>query len=443
MSFLLALMLSSTASAEGWQDTNVAEWADSDWQAAAAEWPGQVDVSMAELQELEVEVEALLLELDAVLLMEALPEAEWVARARDLLERMEAHEDARFGWGYGTQVIGDDKALEHIDADAHARVREAQATQEALEALYYGLDVRLAHGWLRYLVAAQDTEASTLGERVGAAGDLLGAIGGGFDYEPGYYWDDQAVLLGIQHVNGNAAWVSAAELCLEQCTDAQAIAASEELIAIGNDPLQNGGVEVYMGDENLSMAGINDDPDKGPLVSFSGVTGVRRLMEPSANQFTVAGDVRIGRKRLGGWVGGAYARGLQGGSSGFAVQGGATLDVLRKPKLMVWVNPGLSYDGFGNVDSPEYFQERDLGVIAPLYVALPVGRVSLMWVTQPRWTFGEERINSELSLFNELQMGPRVDLHVLGDLSLSFQGQRYWVPGDTVNVLSVGLASKG
>lgn len=443
MSLLLALMLSPTASAEGWQDTNVGDWAESDWQAAAAEWPGQVDVSMAELQELEVEIEALLLELDAVLLMEALPEADWVERARDLLERMEAHDEARFGWGYGTQVIGDDKALEHIDADAHARVRQAQATQETLEALYYGLDVRLAHGWLRYLVAAQDTEASTLGDRVGAAGDLLGAIGGGFDYEPGYYWDDQAVLLGIQHVNGNAAWVSAAELCLEQCSDVQAIAASEELIAIGNDPLQNGGVVVYNGDERFEMDGINDDPDKGPLVSFSGVMGVRRLMEPSANQLTVSGDLRIGRKRLGGWVGGGYARGLQGASSGFALQGGASLDVVSAPKLLVWLNPGLSYDGFGRADSPEYFQSRDVGLIAPLYVAIPVRRVTLLWVTQPRWTFGEERINADLSWFNELQMGPRVDLHVLGDLSLSLQGQRYWVPGSTVNVLSVGLASNG
>ncbi|MED5370123.1 MAG: hypothetical protein VX899_03830 [Myxococcota bacterium] len=425
---VIALLMTPLASAD-WRDTNVGDWGASDWREAGAEWPQEVDASWEALQVLAERLEGLKEDTGA---------PGWAEQAQALRADLEAHAQARFHWGYNTQVIGEDRGAEHLDAETHARVQQAQARQAELEALFYTLDTTLHALWLQHLV---DSEASDRSERVMAAGDLLGAIGS-FDRQPGYPFDEQAVLLGLQHNEGNAAYAATAELCLELCTDPQALELSQQLLEIAADPLQNGGMVVYTGDEAHEMQGINDDPERGPLVRYSGDISLRRLPSAPANQLQTRVDLRLGRKRVGVFVGGRYQKGLQEASSGFAAQGGLSLDVVAHQRLQLWANVGLSYDGFGATDAPEYHQVRDLGLVAPVTLALPLGdKLTLSWSAEPRWTRSPDRVNDQLSGLDELRTGPRLQLDAFGDLGLVIAGERMWVPTGTVNAVSVGLCS--
>ncbi|MFT5583714.1 MAG: hypothetical protein ACI9VR_001295 [Cognaticolwellia sp.] len=440
---LLLALLSSAAHASNWQDTNVGEWAESDWQQAGQEYPAQVDQVMAELQALIPEGQALTAELEQALGVSETLDESWRARVDELLERAEAVKNQMDDWGYGTQVIGDPKGAEHLEASAFEGVKAAQATQAELESLYYAHKVALDFSHLRILVASPD---STLGERAMAGGAALGVIG--FDYDEGFPFNEQAVLLALELNRGNAAYADAAELCLDLCSGEQALAASQELVDIANSPDQGQGVTVYFGDE-VSEYDTQDlaqqaKENKGKIFSYQAGAVYRRLIEPASNQVWLGGDVRVGPRggRVGAWGGASTLFGLDTKERGYAFQGGVTLDVVQAQKILIWVNPGVSYDRYGQAGSSDYFQPANLGVIAPIYIGVPVlQRGMLMWVTQPRWSGDAARQNPDLPVAHELQMGARLDYRLFGDVTLRLAGERLWVPDQQINVFTVGLVT--
>lgn len=441
MTLLLALLLSPAALAANWQETNVAEWAEGDWQQAGQDYPAQVDKVAAELQALLPEGRALTAELDQALAQSETLETSWRARVEDLLERTQAVKDQIDDWGFATQVIGDPEGAEHLKPSAFERVQQAQATQAELESLYYAHKVALDYSHLRVLVASPD---STLGERAMAGGAALGVIG--VDYEEGYPFNEDAVLLALQLNRGNAAYSEAAELCLELCEGEEALAASQELVDIANSPDQGQGVTVYVGDEvnEYDTQDLADQAQKakGEIFSYSGGATYRRLIEPASNQVVLGADIRVGPRggRVAGWAGANTTYGLSTKDRGYAFQGGVTLDVVTSQKLLVWVNPGVSYDRYGQAGSSDYFQPANLGVIAPVYVGVPVlQRGILMWVTQPRWSGDAARQNPDLPVAHELQMGVQLSYKLFGDLRIELGGERLWVPDQQINVFSVGL----
>lgn len=120
------------------------------------------------------------------------------------------------------------------------------------------------------------------------------------------------------------------------------------------------------------------------------------------------------------------------------------MDAVQAQKLLVWVNPGLSYDRYGQAGSTDYFQPANLGVVAPIYIGVPViQRGMLMWVTQPRWSGDAARRNADLPVAHELQMGARLQYRLVGDVNLVLAGERLWVPDQEMNVFTVGLMTGG
>lgn len=441
MTLLLALLLTPAVLASNWQETNVGEWAESDWQQAGEDYPEQVDEAMLVLQTLIPEGRALSAELDEALSAGETLDESWRARVEELLGRTAEVKDQMDDWGYGTQVIGDPKGAEHLTPEAFERVKQAQAIQAELDSLYYVHKVALDHSHLRILVASPD---STLGERAMAGGAALGVIG--FDHDEGFPFNEDAVLLALELNRGNAAYSTAAELCLELCSGEQALAASQELVDIGNSPDHGQGVTVYMGDE-VSEYDTQDlaqqaQEAKGKIVSYSAGATYRRLIEPASNQAWLGGDIRVGPRggRVAAWGGASTTYGLDTKERGYAFQGGVTLDAVQAQKLLVWVNPGVSYDRYGQAGSTDYFQPANLGVVAPIYIGVPViQRGMLMWVTQPRWSGDAARRNSDLPVAHELQMGARLQYRLVGDVNLVLAGERLWVPDQEMNVFTVGL----